>query len=1472
MRRTKRTRRARRNTTSGAFLCIKKIISGGQTGADQVALAAAKDLGLQTGGWIPKGWRTVEGPQPELGVLYGLKEHRSSEWVPRTAQNTAESDGTVWFGEHTGSRGFQATRREAMKRGKPFHIVPLAGFYPQVDVEEVSKFQQWVHGNGIETLNVAGSREKQSNRPWWPKMKTFLRVALTQTSLGAQSSMPAVEKAAISTKKTKKAKDPLKSLGEELPQFYILPMTISQAYRYVWANIVWLSDQVVVRDIISKSSSYSDAVERVRDAFDLGHRTAQALVGLSVPAIDPVEGVQQRFALRRAQPSSPEKFVESGHRRVDWVKARAEQVPPGTDRGAVAPPSFGIYSQLLGPVATPTGFASSLGIGRQEAPGAPSIYALFNRWQAAQGKASKKPASFFVAPKTYKGRPVAVVITGKRDDYTSVNVGQQEAFGPKNFGAGLGVMKTLVDLYDADSDAPVAVVLPRSFDTGSTDRPKEVTKQVDYQRFLLRLLTNLDPYATLYASLDPSAQGQLKAIIDHPPVFAVMHPSESGEVYFGSLPEVQAWPAIYGETILKLMILGVQSDEEDQKGRLKFLPRVYVSEELMSTPGVGGDPAVTYHAFVTEEGTGKGEPGSPTRKMKEMSRKLASLSRVKIEKKDQVRLSDVTPVREARILFAQNPVPGTPGQFYYLPMKTTLYETEFRPAPGKSGLRQYIGEAIAEDEIYGVDPDVLQVLSDTGPVQLAKMIPMVEVRVCIYEGSRARQSSVSPDRDEAVIRSREVGALLKRETYRIPSRSGEFYVGIPAGVRVDAIDAEGNPLGVGQYQPFIGSKADILPTINRLMRLALAFKTSGPEFAPIPGSQVPWSSPQLPYLFRNFPQYNPSAGEFQLYALDPSDEESVKTYTKLGQRAFLPSALHEKVKGGRAATTERRERSGGTLRGSIRPKSGHVGVGAGWKPKGFYLLVSRLLKVEKERKSPATKKRESAKKERKTLIEGRQEEERFVAEIMEKNWGKILFHANKKREKQGVDLIPSSIKPADLRGKPKLELEIIEALEGILATPGGGVGLISKVRRLMHPSDVLSRETSEQFPEDIVREIEAIKNPRGRGRKPRLARKTRKPRGYSRQAEYRRNPLEEEDWAAIVKWMKDPLNVERGEKARGVEFTEPPSIDKFVSGITALFPPAAVKGSPRRADTALPQLKPEVRLRTLMSQDAVARAIHDDPDATSEASIVAAVASGGDILGAASDYIAKRAGISVLEAEGALKRRMESKRDRSRLISPSGAFCGQYRNTPRLKKWRPPEWTTRHGTCWILVGPPLREGGRARVMSFRNGAYIDCDMITQGLTIGQAVSRSIQMMSVWMAEKEVRQKRISGIYLGQIGSDKARVLWSPEGPLLPKRMVAAAMSGQLVQVDTDPARDLSVYSTAASKSPGGVSTGPGYKPLPKPHAVAPPVEVVSRRKPRKDRKRVVEPPEVAEALEEAQLEEEEPEEVFGVEELGQFML
>ncbi len=142
-------------------MTVRKIISGGQTGADQGGLAAGKALGLETGGTAPLGYRTDAGAMPSLGRDYGLGEDASYSYPPRTRKNVQDSDGTVIFG-NTSSPGSKMTAYACIRQHKPYIPNPT----PQV-------LRAWCEGNSIEILNVAGNRER-TNPGMFQKTKDTL--------------------------------------------------------------------------------------------------------------------------------------------------------------------------------------------------------------------------------------------------------------------------------------------------------------------------------------------------------------------------------------------------------------------------------------------------------------------------------------------------------------------------------------------------------------------------------------------------------------------------------------------------------------------------------------------------------------------------------------------------------------------------------------------------------------------------------------------------------------------------------------------------------------------------------------------------------------------------------------------------------------------------------------------------------------------------------------------------------------------------------------------------------------------------------------------------------------------------------------------------------------------------------------------------------------------------------------------------
>jgi hypothetical protein len=68
-------------------LMLDKIITGGQTGADQTGVRSAKAFGIPTGGFMPLGFRTEDGPRPEFAELYGAVVTATDNYCVRTEAN-----------------------------------------------------------------------------------------------------------------------------------------------------------------------------------------------------------------------------------------------------------------------------------------------------------------------------------------------------------------------------------------------------------------------------------------------------------------------------------------------------------------------------------------------------------------------------------------------------------------------------------------------------------------------------------------------------------------------------------------------------------------------------------------------------------------------------------------------------------------------------------------------------------------------------------------------------------------------------------------------------------------------------------------------------------------------------------------------------------------------------------------------------------------------------------------------------------------------------------------------------------------------------------------------------------------------------------------------------------------------------------------------------------------------------------------
>lgn len=202
---TLRQQKAKAGVTSAGpkTVTVKRIISGGQTGADQQGLLTAQALGLETGGFATDGFKGLTQGKKHTGQMdrqqleaaglvpvdpktYKGKYPASKLYNRRTEYNVLHADGTVVIdltanGRSPGSiltrnivrninRGEYA--EDFGKQGMPsFEVfvgsVPLPAVKKELrgihvvvsadDPELAMKLQQWIVDNDIETLNMAGN-------------------------------------------------------------------------------------------------------------------------------------------------------------------------------------------------------------------------------------------------------------------------------------------------------------------------------------------------------------------------------------------------------------------------------------------------------------------------------------------------------------------------------------------------------------------------------------------------------------------------------------------------------------------------------------------------------------------------------------------------------------------------------------------------------------------------------------------------------------------------------------------------------------------------------------------------------------------------------------------------------------------------------------------------------------------------------------------------------------------------------------------------------------------------------------------------------------------------------------------------------------------------------------------------------------------------------------------------------------------
>ena len=127
-----------------------KIVSGGQTGVDRAALDVALELGLEAGGWVPRGRRAEDGVIPER---YPVRECESEAYAERTRLNVRDSDATLVLTRGAPEGGTAKTIGIADTMARPLLVVDLDGG------ADPAAGRAWLDDVTPGVLNVAGPRE-----------------------------------------------------------------------------------------------------------------------------------------------------------------------------------------------------------------------------------------------------------------------------------------------------------------------------------------------------------------------------------------------------------------------------------------------------------------------------------------------------------------------------------------------------------------------------------------------------------------------------------------------------------------------------------------------------------------------------------------------------------------------------------------------------------------------------------------------------------------------------------------------------------------------------------------------------------------------------------------------------------------------------------------------------------------------------------------------------------------------------------------------------------------------------------------------------------------------------------------------------------------------------------------------------------------------------------------------------------------
>lgn len=175
---------------------LRRIISGGQTGADMAGLRAGRQLGYETGGTAPANFATSAGRKEGTLKSFGLSalplcKSRVASFVQRSKCNVDNSSATVAFRVRSSAGtdktiGYCVERKWCKLSSLPLSkkgFCELTGYKPVLVISAFTPACALALGtflvkHRVTVLNVAGHRSLHQNDPWEKQVFAFLLRAI----------------------------------------------------------------------------------------------------------------------------------------------------------------------------------------------------------------------------------------------------------------------------------------------------------------------------------------------------------------------------------------------------------------------------------------------------------------------------------------------------------------------------------------------------------------------------------------------------------------------------------------------------------------------------------------------------------------------------------------------------------------------------------------------------------------------------------------------------------------------------------------------------------------------------------------------------------------------------------------------------------------------------------------------------------------------------------------------------------------------------------------------------------------------------------------------------------------------------------------------------------------------------------------------------------------------------------------------